>query len=104
MSILSLEINKLLEIEKEAEEKIKKAREKAEKIIGEAKKKAEAILDKAEKTGFSEIEKEYSEKIDMDRAKIMDEYRKVADDLYSKGLGKVEAIADYIIKKILEVE
>ena len=104
MIILSLEINKLLEIEREAEERIKKAREEADKIVEEAKKKAEGILDAAEKTKFSEIEKEYGDKIDEGRAKIIDEYRKMADDLYSKGLKKIEAAADYIIKKILEVE
>ncbi len=58
----------------------------------------------AEKTEFSEIQKEYGDKIDEGRAKIIDEYRKMMDDLYSKGLKKIEATVDYIIKKILEVE
>ena len=104
MIILSLEINKLLEIEREAEERIKKAREDADKIVEEAEKKAETILGEAEKKEFSEIEKEYSDKIEKDRVKIMNEYHKMADDLYSKGLKKIEIVADYIVKKILEVE
>lgn len=41
---MSLEINKLLEIEKEAKNRIKKARVEAEKIISEAKKKANEII------------------------------------------------------------
>ncbi|HEW93163.1 hypothetical protein DRN84_01305 [Candidatus Geothermarchaeota archaeon] len=99
---VSSEINKLLAIEREAEELIKKARDEASKIIEEAKREAHTIIEEAEKAEFKELEEKIEKEIRELTKKISEEYDKMAEEVRSRGLSKLDDAVEYIIRRVLE--
>jgi len=99
---MSEELNRLIEIEREAEEIVEKARAEANRILEEARSKAEKILKEAEEISFPEVEEEYKRKIDEELAKIEETFRKEAESVYSTGIKNLEKAVDYIVRKVIE--
>ncbi len=100
--MLSEEINKLIEIEREAEAIVEKARKEAEAILAEARAKAEQLIKEAEAISFPELEEEYKRKTDEDLKKIEEEFTKQAEDVYSTGQANLDKAVDYVVGRVVE--
>jgi vacuolar-type H+-ATPase subunit H len=101
---LSLEINKLLEIEREAEERIRSARAEADKIINDARRRASEIIKEAETVEFRDLEEEFMKKIGVKREEVLASYREEADKLYEQGMANIDKAVEFVFKWILGVD
>jgi vacuolar-type H+-ATPase subunit H len=101
---MSLEINKLLEIEREAENRIKEARAEAEKIISEARRRASEIIKEAEAKEFEELTKEYMDKILVKKEEILSSYKKEAEEISKRGISNLDKAVEHVLKWVLGVD
>lgn len=101
---MSSEINKLIEIEKEAEKRIMDAKVRAEEIVKKAREDAQRLLEEAKKITFKDIEGEYRKKIDARVEEIKKEYKDEADRLREVGNERLDAVVKYIVGKVVGEE
>lgn len=93
---MSSEIDILLEIEREAEKRILDARAEAEKIIAGARKKAGELIKAAEAVDYSHLEKEYLERIASEKEKVVEKYRREAEEVRKASYIKMDEAVDLI--------
>ncbi len=97
------EIYKLVEIEREAEERIKNAHLEAMRKVEEAKQRAEEIIKQAKNLSFDDLIVEYEDKIKKRREDILSRYKKMADEIRLKGQKNFEKAVDYVLKLVMGV-
>lgn len=99
---MSSEIDILLEIEREAEKRILDARGEAERIIAEAKKKAGDLIKAAEAVDFGDLEREYLEKIAGEKEKVVEQYKKEAEELRRESYKKMGKAVELVFNWLVE--
>ena len=99
---MSSEIDILLEIEREAEKRILDARAEADRIVADARKKASELIRAAESIDFSGLEKEYMEKIAVEREKVVEQYRKMAEELRKESSKRMDKAVDLVFNWLVK--
>ncbi len=99
---MSEELSKLIEIEREAEAIVERARGEAEKILADARRKAEEMIREGEAASFPELEEKYKRMIDEEVRKIEEEYSRMAEEVYSKGMENLDKAIEFVVRRVVE--
>ena len=99
---MSEELNKLLEIEREAERIVESARVEAKKIIEEAKKKAEQIIMDAEESKFPELEEKIKRELDSKLKEIEDNFKEEAKKVRDVGYENLDKAVEFVVKEVVK--
>jgi V/A-type H+-transporting ATPase subunit G/H len=99
------ELQELIEHEKAAEDKVRRAKEEAQEIVKRAREQAESIVQAAE-SNLHEEQLRQTKKAEVERkkAEIADEYKRKISDLNKMAERNLEKAVSFVIEEILRVD